>query len=86
VNLAPIVVPFPRTRDRRFIARHALRMSSLPQKTAEKHLAHYCNQQAEVMARRGIGPDVIAEHRQALETAIRCELWRLVIYGQGGAA
>jgi hypothetical protein len=43
------VVPFPQVRRRRFIARHAIRLTGFPYKTAEKLLAATLRQQAEVM-------------------------------------
>jgi hypothetical protein len=60
-------------------------MAKLPQKTAEKHLAHQLQIQAETMARRGIDPEAIENEIRALECAIRAELWHVVMSG-GGAA
>jgi acetyl-CoA carboxylase alpha subunit len=60
-------------------------MAILPQKTAEKHLAHQLQIQAQTMAKRGIVADVIEEEIRALESVIRAELWYVVMTG-GGAA
>jgi hypothetical protein len=79
------ILPFPRTRNRRFVLKHAARMAKLPTKTAEKHLAHQLQLQARTMARRGIAREVIAREIHALECAIRAELWHVVMLG-GGAA
>ena len=79
------VVPFPLTRRRDFVRRHAARMAMLPEATAEKHLAHQLRVQADVMLRRGIDPALINVQVRSLETAIRCELWRVTIV-EGGAA
>jgi hypothetical protein len=74
------VVPFPQIRRGRFIARHAIRLAGLPHKTAEKLLAATLRQQAEVMARKGIAAEVVERERRSLESAIRCQLWRLILF------
>jgi hypothetical protein len=79
--MSATVVPFPRTRDRAFVQRHAARMADLSQTTAEKHLAAQLDVQRTTMTRRGIEPELIEKHLQALECAIRCELWRTVLPG-----
>ncbi len=79
------VVPFPRVRDRRFVARHAARIAASKPETGEKLLAHCLAVQAETMGRRGIPPDVIAREVRSLENAIRAELWNVVLT-PGGAA
>jgi hypothetical protein len=76
-----LVIPFPATRRRSFIRRHAARMAALPERTAEKHLAHQLNVQVETMHRRGIPADVIECERRSLEAAIRAELQRLYFGG-----
>jgi hypothetical protein len=60
-------------------------MAKLPQKTVEKHLAHQLQIQAETMARRGIAAEIINRELRGLESAIRAELWHVVMSG-GGAA
>jgi hypothetical protein len=79
------IIPFPRTRNRSFVLKHAARMAMLPVKTAEKHLAYQLDVQAQTMARRGISPEVIQNEIQSLERAIRAELGKVVVSG-GGAA
>jgi hypothetical protein len=79
------VIPFPAFRRRGFIQRHAARMATLPPATAEKHLAQQLRVQVETMQRRGITSDLITTQVRALETAVRCELWRMTIL-EGGAA
>lgn len=79
------VVPFPRVRDRRYAVRHARRMAMLPEKTAEKHLAHQLNIQVETMLKRGIDPELIEQERAALELAVRIELRRITL-SSGGVA
>jgi Family of unknown function (DUF6074) len=79
------ILPFPLTRRRGFICRHAARMAVLPPTRAERHLAYQLRLQVETMERRGVAADLITAHVRALETAIRCELWRVTIL-EGGAA
>jgi hypothetical protein len=75
------VLPFPLVRRRDFVLRNAERIADAQPTTAEKLLAHTIIVQTGTMARRGIAPDLIAREAKALETAIRCELWRLIILG-----
>jgi hypothetical protein len=79
------IIPFPRSRNRRFIIKHAVRMAKLPARTAEKHLAHQLQVQAQTMAGRGIAPEVVESELRTLENAIRAELWCVVMSG-GDAA
>lgn len=81
-----VVVPFPRTRHRPFVQRHARRMAEYPPSTAEKHLAAQLNIQRDTMLKRGIATAIIDRELRALETAIRTELWHLVLRTPGGAA
>lgn len=74
-----IVVPFPRARDRSFVRRHASYISTLKADRAERYLAKQMQIQADTLARRGIAPEVVAEQVKALESAIRAELWRVVL-------
>lgn len=81
-----IVIPFPRTRDRSFVERHAARIAAARPDTGEKLLAHCLAVQAETMARRGIPGDIIGREMRALEGAIRDAMWRSVLTPGGGAA
>jgi uncharacterized protein DUF6074 len=74
------IVPFPQIRRRRFVTRHAIRLTGLPHKTAEKLLAATLRQQAEVMTRKGIPAAVVERETRNLENAIRSELWRQIIF------
>ncbi|CAM5766389.1 hypothetical protein LMIY3S_01806 [Labrys miyagiensis] len=80
------VLPFPRCRDRRFVRRHARRMSEINRAAAERYLECQLDIQCAVWRGRGINPGRIAVERKALETAIRSEVWRLVLLGHDGAA
>ena len=79
------IVPFPLTRRRAFIRKHAARIAAATPVTGEKLLAHALRQQTATMARRGINDDIIEWECKALECAIRAELWRVVLQ-PGGAA
>jgi hypothetical protein len=73
------LIPFPQSRRRRFIMKTVTRLIGAPAKTAEKLFAATLEQQARVMARKGVPPDVIELERRKLECAIRAELWRQVL-------
>jgi Family of unknown function (DUF6074) len=83
--MSGVILPFPRARDRGFVARHAALMESSTTDAAERHLFTQLDVQRRTMLKRGIDPDVAEEHIRALELAIRVELWRRVIR-PGGAA
>ena len=81
------VYQFPRTRDRHFVCRHAQLMARYNEKAAEKHLTVQLDVQRRTMLKRGIDPALAEQHIQALELAIRAELWRrLLAPAPGGAA
>lgn len=83
--MSAIVIPFPRVRNRAWIARHARRMTEMSQAAAERHLANHLGIHAATMSKRGFAADVIRAEVQAIEAAIRAELWRVVLT-PGGAA
>jgi hypothetical protein len=79
----PAIIPFPQARCRRFIMKTAARLLSVPAKTGEKLLLATLRQQAAVMARKGVPPDLIERERRKLESAIRTELWRALLAPDG---
>ena len=79
------IVPFPLTRRRAFISRHAARIADAAPKTGEKLLAHQIRQQAAALARKGVAADIVERECRALEAAIRAELWRVVLQPEGAA-
>lgn len=83
--MSATVLPFPRVRDRGFVARHARLLTVVAPQQAEKQLRHQMRVQAETMERRGIAPELIAQQVEALECAIRCE-WHRAIARGGDAA
>jgi hypothetical protein len=70
---------FPRTRDRHFVCRQAQLMHRYSEKAAEKHLIMQLDVQRRTMLKRGIDPALAEQHIQALELAIRAELWRFLV-------
>ena len=81
-----VIVPFPRTRDRRFVVRQARVMAAYGPEAAEKHLAVQLERQRTVLTRRGVAPELVDEHVGALEMAIRGALWLAMTRTPGGAA
>ncbi|GGC70776.1 DUF6074 family protein [Chelatococcus reniformis] len=79
------IIPFPRTRNRRFILKHAGNIAGMSAAQGEKYLANtVLKVQRETMLRRGVGSPVVEQEMRALELAIRAALWRVVM--EGGAA
>ncbi|MHC2108556.1 DUF6074 family protein [Methylobacterium sp. CM6246] len=84
--MSAIVVPFPRSRDRGFIRRHAAHMAQARTATkAEAHLTRQLGIQAETLRRRGVAPDIARAELQAIEGNIRAACWTLLL-APGGAA
>jgi hypothetical protein len=81
--MSAFIIPFPRTRHRPFVERHAQRMAHLPHQTAEKHLAYQLQLQRQTMSKRGIASAVIECELATLERAIRVELWHFMRSGGG---
>jgi hypothetical protein len=73
------LIPFPQSRRPRFIMKTVTRLIGAPAKTAEKLLAATLEQQARVMARKGVPPDLIELERRKLECAIRAALWQQIL-------
>ena len=73
------VIPCPQNRRRRFVRRMAMRVTAAPQRTGEKLLAATIKQQAASMARKGISGDLIDRECRKLESAIRAQMWRIVL-------
>jgi Family of unknown function (DUF6074) len=59
------LIPFPQVKRRRFVTRNAIRLTTVPHKTAEKLLAATLRQQAEAMARKGIPAAVVEREPQS---------------------
>jgi hypothetical protein len=61
------------------------RLLGAPAKTGERLLVATLQQQARVLARKGVPPDLIERECRALEAAVRTELWRLILAPDGAA-
>lgn len=84
--MSAIILPFPRSRDRRFIRRHAAHMAQARTAAkAEAHLARQLGIQADTLQRRGVVPDVVRAELHAIEGNIRAACWTLLL-APGGAA
>ncbi|GJE44630.1 DUF6074 family protein [Methylobacterium soli] len=80
------VLPFPRSRDRDFILRHANLMAQAASSLrAEAHLLRQLAIQQETMARRGVAPEVMVREIASIEGHIRACACRLLSV-PGGAA
>lgn len=82
--MSAAIIPFPRTRNSRFVFKHAARLAGYTPATAEKHLTYQLDLQRKTMKRRGIAPATVAAEVEALESAIRRAMWRSVLI-PGGA-
>ena len=84
--MTAIVLPFPRSRDRAFIIRHAGIMAAASSTAkAEAHLQRQLTIQRETLQRRGVAPEVISAELDAIAGNIRAACWRLLV-APGGAA
>lgn len=84
--MSATILPFPRSRDRRFIRRHAGHMAAASTTAkAEAHLQRQLLIQRQAMERRGVEPECIAAELTATEGHIRAGCWTLLL-APGGAA
>lgn len=84
--MSAIVLPFPRSRDRRYVRRHAGHMAiASTTAKAEAHLQRQIQIQRETLQRRGVMPKVIEAELRSVEGNIRAECWGLLI-APGGVA
>lgn len=79
------VIPFPKTRDRPYVERHARRIAARSAEAGERYLLERLNERHAYLSRRQVAPSLIAQDVAALEAAIRAELWRVVL-APGGVA
>lgn len=78
-----LVLPFPRSKNERFVTRQANRAAELNPDACERHILQQVKIQADAMARRGISPDLIQRETRCLEAAIRAALWTAVMRPPG---
>ncbi|WP_418291955.1 DUF6074 family protein [Methylobacterium durans] len=84
--MSATVLPFPRSRHRRFIHRHAGHMAAaVTTAKAEAHLQRQLQVQRETLQRRGVAPESISAELTAIEGNIRAACWSLLL-APGGAA
>ena len=79
------ILPFPLSRRRTFVARHAAHIALLAPEAGERYLARQMQIQAETMSRRGIAEERITPEIQTLRASIRAKLHHLLL-APGGAA
>jgi hypothetical protein len=73
------LIPFPAARRHAFVRKLAAQMLARAPHTAEAHLRQQLDYQCRVLRRKGIADDVARHDLRALESAVRAELWRLVM-------
>lgn len=84
--MSAIVLPFPRSRDRRFIRRHAAHMAQASTTAkADAHLQRQLKIQRETLERRGVSEDVIMAELMAIEGNIRASCWTMLLAPEGAA-
>ena len=64
------IVPFPLSRRRAFVLRHANIINGMSPESAERHLAHQLKVQHDALKRRGIDDARIRRELASLERAI----------------
>lgn len=79
------IVPYPRTRHRPFVLKHARNVAGKRADVGERYLADQLQIQRETMLKRGIAPEIVEQEVKSLELAIRAAIWRCVLT-PGGAA
>src|SRR4051794_40419146 len=70
---------FPFARRRALISRLANGMASRPMAAAEKYFQQELRRQIRVLHRKHYSDDVVELEVRSLESAVRAELWRLVL-------
>ena len=79
------VLPFPLVRRRAYVRRQAAWFCEQTAKGAENNLFRQMNVQRDALLNRGVDPERVEAEVRALEAAIRCEVWRLVLTPELGA-
>jgi hypothetical protein len=76
---ASLILPFPPARRLGLVRKLAAQMLARAPNAAEAHLRQQLQYQYRVLRRKGIADDVARRELRALESAVRAELWRLVM-------
>lgn len=82
--MSAAVLPFPLAARRDLVRRQAARYLEQSAKSAEGNLQHQLRVQRDTMLRRGIDPVTVEQECAELQSAIRCEVWRLVLTPEAG--
>lgn len=78
-----VVVPFPSARRVDLIRSIVRRALELPPRAGEHHITRSLDLQATVLRRKAVAEALIAKERMALESAIRRQLWEVVMRPRG---
>ena len=81
-----IVLPFPPARRVDLVRRQADRAAAMSEDAGERHIQRQVELQREALVRKGCDPERVQAECYAFETAIRVQLWNVILYGNGGAA
>jgi hypothetical protein len=73
------IVVFPLARRRALIVRLAAQMAARPMALAERYLQQQLGRQIDLLHRKKIPDRIVEREVCALESAVRAELWRLVL-------
>jgi Family of unknown function (DUF6074) len=73
------IVPFPLARQRPLVVKLADRMAAELPARAEKVLRTELHRRIDALHRRGFSDAAVEREVRALESAIRAELWRIVL-------
>lgn len=80
------IVPFPLSRRRDLICRHAEAMARVSATAADEYLIHHLEQIWDDLERQGLPCPMIEREVISLGRAVRAELWHLILAMPGGAA
>lgn len=79
------VIPFPLARRSGWVRRQAAWFCDQSHAAAEKNLRAALEVQRQTMERRGVSADLIEGELEAGQSAIRAEIWRLVLTPEASA-
>jgi len=73
------MIPFPLARRRDFVSGLAGQVASRTAAAGDLHLLQQLDRQRDVLARKGIPKAAIERELSSLSSAVRAELWRLLL-------
>lgn len=80
------LIPFPLARRVDLVQRQADRVLELAPDAGERHLVRQVDIQRQALLRKGCSTGRVETECNALEAAMRAEMWKIVFTGRGGAA